>query len=89
MLSRVATINRPGQHPEGLTHLVEILRNHEAPNFVGDRGGAGQVQVAVPAPSNLHSAPNQNPNREFDDSQGAYPFSCIMFLNIKEKVKNL
>lgn len=61
MLSRVATVNR--QHPEGLIHLIEVLRNHEAPNFVG--GG----QVALQTPSNLHVAP-VNATREFDDSQG-------------------
>lgn len=64
MLSRVATVNR--QHPEGLLHLIEVLRNHEAPNFAGERPS---VPVAAP---NVHVglAPAHAPPRELDETQG-------------------
>ena len=62
MLSRVATVNR--QHPEGLIHLIEVLRNHETPNFAGDRAPVGISAGSIHA--------NVNPVREFDDSQGIY-----------------
>jgi len=59
MLSRVATVNRQSQNPEGLIHLIENLRNHDQPNFAADR---------APTASTLHAALNQT--RDFEDPQG-------------------
>lgn len=58
MLARCATVNR--QHPEGLVHLIEVLRNsHESSGFGGDR---------VSAAATLNSGMGQS--RDFDDPQG-------------------
>lgn len=59
MLARCATVNR--QHPEGLVHLIEVLRNsHENSGaFAGDRG---------PGAATLHSGMGQS--RDYDDPQG-------------------
>jgi hypothetical protein len=64
MLSRVATVNR--QHPEGLIHLIENLRNHDQPNFAADR---------APTVSSLNSALNQT--RDFEDPQGKLNYTEI------------
>ncbi|ODN04366.1 CCR4-NOT transcription complex subunit 1 [Orchesella cincta] len=66
MLARCATVNR--QHPEGLVHLIEVLRNsHESSSFGGDR---------VPGAATLHSGMSQS--RDYDDPQGLVEKSEIL-----------
>ena len=62
MLVRCASVNR--QHPEGLVHLIEILRSTastQEPENVVDRAPGG-------ATTHIHSGITQS--REFDDPQG-------------------